>query len=207
MNSNMKNRVCMVTGATAGIGKATAMGLADMGTTVIVVGRNRTKAEAVAAEISSTTGNARIEAMVADFSSLEQVRRLAAEFKARFDRLDVLVNNAGLVTQTRQESADGYELMFAVNYLAPFVLTNLLLEPLQAAAPARVVNVSSVGYKQGRHRLRGSAIRAVVRSPQSLLPDAACHGPVYAGAGPSPGWQWCHRQRPAPRHCQDGPFP
>ena len=207
MNSNMKNRVCMVTGATAGIGKATAMGLADMGTTVIVVGRNRTKAEAVAAEISSTTGNARIEAMVADFSSLEQVRRLAAEFKARFDRLDVLVNNAGLVTQTRQESADGYELMFAVNYLAPFVLTNLLLEPLQAAAPARVVNVSSFGYKRGVIDFEDLQSEQSFDHRQSLLPDAACHGPVYAGAGPSPGWQWCHRQRPAPRHCQDGPFP
>ncbi len=149
MNSNIENRVCMVTGATAGIGKATAIGLADMGATVIVVGRNRTKAEAVASEISSTTGNARIETLVADFSSLEQVRLLAAEFKARFDRLDVLVNNAGLVTQARQESADGYELMFVVNYLAQFLLTNLLLEPLQAAAPARVVNVSSVGYKRG----------------------------------------------------------
>ena len=207
MNSNIKNRVCMVTGATAGIGKATAMGLADMGAAVIVVGRNRTKAEAVAAEISGTTGSAQVVPLVADFSSLVQVRRLAADFKARFDRLDVLVNNAGLVTQARQESVDGYELMFAVNYLAPFLLTNLLLDPLQATAPARVINVSSFGYK------RGTIDFEDLQSQQSFDHRKAYYQTrlamvlfTLALARRMDGHRR-GRQRPAPRHCQDGPFP
>ena len=145
----MQQQIAMVTGATAGIGKETARGLAQQGMTVIVVGRNAEKTARVAAEIRATTGNPNVEPMLADFASLAQVRALADAFKARYDRLDVLVNNAGIVTQTRQVSVDGYELMFAVNYLAPFLLTNLLLDVLKASAPARIVNVSSFGYKKG----------------------------------------------------------
>jgi NAD(P)-dependent dehydrogenase (short-subunit alcohol dehydrogenase family) len=139
----------MVTGATAGIGKETAAGLAKQGMHVIVVGRNVEKADAVVEELRRTTGNPSVEPLIADFSSLDQVRSLADTFKSRYDRLDVLVNNAGLVTQTRQESRDGYELMLAVNYLAPFLLTNLLLDVMEDSAPARNVNVSSFSYKKG----------------------------------------------------------
>jgi NAD(P)-dependent dehydrogenase (short-subunit alcohol dehydrogenase family) len=146
----MHGKICMVTGATDGIGKATAMGLAEMGATVVVVGRNAQKADRVVTEIRHATQNPNVAALIADFSSLAQVEGLAAAYRARYDRLDVLVNNAGLVTQTRQESSDGFELMFAVNYLAPFLLTNLLLDLLKRAAPARIVNVSSIGYKSGR---------------------------------------------------------
>ena len=134
----MQQQIAMVTGATAGIGKETARGLAQQGMTVIVVGRNAEKTARVAAEIRATTGNPDVEPMLADCASLAQVRALADAFKARYDRLDVLVNNAGIVTQTRQVSVDGYELMFAVNYLAPFLLTNLLLDVLKASAPARI---------------------------------------------------------------------
>lgn len=146
----MKNKVCMVTGATAGIGKATALGLAKMGATVIVVGRDAQKAGRVMEEIVQESQNPRVEALIADFSSLDQVHSLAQNFKSRQDRLDVLVNNAGLVTQTRQVSEDGLELMFAVNYLAPFLLTNLLSDMLKDSSPARIVNVSSFGYKNGQ---------------------------------------------------------
>lgn len=145
----MTNPICMVTGATAGIGKETAAGLAKQGMHVIVVGRNVEKTDAVVEELRRTSGNPSVEPLIADFSSLDQVRSLADTFKSRYDRLDVLVNNAGLVTQTRQESRDGYELMLAVNYLAPFLLTNLLLDVMQDTAPARIVNVSSFGYKKG----------------------------------------------------------
>lgn len=145
----MQGRICMVTGATDGIGKATALGLARLGATVIVVGRNPDKAEAVVAEIQEATGNRDIQPAIADFASLDQVRALALRFQARFERLDVLINNAGVVTRERQVSHDGHELMLAVNHLAPFLLTNLLLPSLQAAAPSRIVNVASMGYKQG----------------------------------------------------------
>ena len=150
MKTTLADKVCLVTGATAGIGKATAQGLADLGATVIVVGRNPQKAGRALEEIRTATRNSNIEALIADFSSLDQVKALAENIKTRHERLDVLVNNAGLVTQTRQESQDGFELMFAVNYLAPFLLTNLLLELLKESAPARVVNVSSFGYKNGQ---------------------------------------------------------
>lgn len=150
MLNNMENKICMVTGATAGIGKATALGLARRGATVIVTGRAEGKAAQVVETIRQETGNPRVAALIADFSALEQVGALAATFKQRYDRLDVLVNNAGVVTRERQHSADGFELMFAVNYLAPFLLTNLLQDTLRESVPARIVNVTSMGYKKGQ---------------------------------------------------------
>ena len=146
----MKNHICMVTGATNGIGRATAEGLAKLGATVVVAGRNREKAEATVAGIRQATGNPAVEMMVADFASLEEVRRLAEQFRSRYDRLHVLVNNAGLWTAERAISKEGYEQTFAVNHLAPFLLTNLLLDVLKANAPARVVNVSSRAHWSGR---------------------------------------------------------
>lgn len=150
MNTDMKNRICLVTGGTDGIGKATALGLAKLGATVVLVGRNTSKAGHVVDEIRRATQNPHIEAIIADLSSLNQVRNLAEKFKARYKRLDVLVNNAGLVTRERGLSEDGFELMFAVNYLAPFLLTNLLLDVIKASAPARIVNVASMSYKWGQ---------------------------------------------------------
>jgi NAD(P)-dependent dehydrogenase (short-subunit alcohol dehydrogenase family) len=150
MNNDMNGKICLVTGGTDGIGKATALGLAKLGATVVIVGRNAGKAGQVVEEIRAATQNPHIEALLADFSSLAQVRALAENFKARYDRLDVLVNNAGLVTRDRELSDDGLELMFAVNYLAPFLLTNLLLDVMKQSVPARIVNVSSMGYKRGQ---------------------------------------------------------
>lgn len=150
MDTDMKNTICLVTGGTDGIGKATALGLAKLDTTVVIVGRNAGKAGRVVDEIRNVTQNPHVEAMIADFSSLDRVRSLADDFKTRYKRLDVLVNNAGLVTHERELSQDGLELMFAVNYLAPFLLTNLLLDVMKQSVPARIVNVSSMGYKRGR---------------------------------------------------------
>jgi NAD(P)-dependent dehydrogenase (short-subunit alcohol dehydrogenase family) len=143
MTNLLKGKVCLVTGATAGIGEVTACELARMGATVVGVGRNRQKCDASAAHIKSATGNPNVEYLLADLSVQAQVRHLAAEFRAKYDRLDVLVNNAGAFYATRQESSDGIELTFALNHLAYFLLTNLLLDLLIASAPARIVNVSS----------------------------------------------------------------
>ena len=140
----------MVTGATNGIGRVTAEELARLGATVVVVGRNRGKAEATVAAIRQATGNPSVESMVADFASLEDVRRLARQFRSRYDRLHVLVNNAGLWAVGRGTSKEGLELTFAVNHLAPFLLTSLLLDVLKASAPARIVNVSSRAHWSGR---------------------------------------------------------
>jgi NAD(P)-dependent dehydrogenase (short-subunit alcohol dehydrogenase family) len=149
-NKSMSGRVCLVTGATSGIGQATARALAGLGATVVVVGRNATRARAVAEEVSRATGNPAVESLVADFSSLQQVRALADEVIGRYPRLHVLINNAGAVYTKRQLTADGLEMTFAVDHLAPFLLTNLLLDRLTASAPARIVIVSSDAHRNAR---------------------------------------------------------
>jgi NAD(P)-dependent dehydrogenase (short-subunit alcohol dehydrogenase family) len=138
----MNDKVCMITGANSGIGRATALGLAGMGATAVMVCRNRDLGQAAAQEIRAQSGNQRVELLVADLSSQAAIRSLAANFKARYSRLDVLINNAGIAPVRRSVTVDGIESVFAVNYLAPFLLTNLLLEALKASAPARVVNVA-----------------------------------------------------------------
>jgi retinol dehydrogenase 14 len=144
----MGGKVALVTGGTSGIGKATAMALSAMGADVVVVGRDRERGERAAAEIRAQTGG-RVDLALADLSSQAEVRALAEEFKRRYDRLDVLVNNAGLVQSTRTETVDGLESTFAINHLAPFLLTNLLLDMLKQSAPSRVVTVSSEAERWG----------------------------------------------------------
>jgi NAD(P)-dependent dehydrogenase (short-subunit alcohol dehydrogenase family) len=146
----MINKTCMVTGATSGIGFATALNLAYQGATVIVVGRNIEKGATTLTRIQQETGNASVQFMQADLSQQDQIHHLALEFKSRYSRLDVLVNNAGAIFLRRQLSADGVEMTFAVNHLSCFLLTNLLLETLKASAPARIVNVSSGMHKSAQ---------------------------------------------------------
>ena len=148
--ATMTSIVALITGATSGIGRATAMALAAKGATVVVHGRSREKAEETAHAVSEATGAHTVEPIVADFAELDQVRRMAAEFRTRHSRVHVLVNNAGLVAFDRRTTADGFEAHFGVNHLAPFLLTNLLLERLKASAPARIVNVSSALHARGR---------------------------------------------------------
>jgi len=145
----MGEKVCLITGATSGIGKATAMGLANMGASVVMVGRDRGRGEAAMAEIKEKSPNASVDLMLADVSSQEQIHRLADNFKEAYPRLDVLINNAGLFRSERITSADGIEMTFAVNHLAYFLLTNLLLDVLKASAPSRIVNVSSGEQRNG----------------------------------------------------------
>jgi len=143
----MAGKVCLVTGATSGIGQVTAMALAIQGAKVIVAGRHQQKAEDTIRWIEHKTGNKAVQYLLADFSDLHQVRELARSFKERHSRLDVLVNNAGAFFNTRRDTPYGVEMTFLVNHLAPFLLTNLLLETIQRSAPARIVNVSSDAHK------------------------------------------------------------
>ena len=140
----------MITGASTGIGKVTAVALAERGFELTLVCRDPQKAEAAVAEILAKTPGAKVEVMLADLSSQESIRKLAADFKSRHARLDVLVNNAGAILMERRTTVDGIEATFATNHLGYFLLTNLLLELLQASAPARIVNVSSAGHKGGK---------------------------------------------------------
>ena len=163
-DGQLSGKICMVTGATSGIGAVTARELARRGATVVLVGRNQAKAEAVATQIKAKTGNTAVEILIGDLSSQADIHRIVDEFQQRHRQLHVLVNNAGAVYEQRQESADGIELTFALNHLSYFLLTNLLLDTLQQSAPARIVNVSSEAHRttrmnfddlQARQRYRG----------------------------------------------------
>jgi NAD(P)-dependent dehydrogenase (short-subunit alcohol dehydrogenase family) len=143
----MQNKICLITGATHGIGRAAAAALAQKGARVVIVGRDEERSQDTVAEIKTETGNPHVDFLLADLSVQAQVRQLAEEFKSRYGRLDMLVNNAGVINFFRQLSADGIEMNFAVNHLSYFLLTNLLLDILKASAPARVVNVSSNSHR------------------------------------------------------------
>jgi len=148
-NSNV-SRIGVVTGASSGIGLYTALGLARTGMRVVMVGRDRARTDAARRFVIERAGSDRVEIALAEFSRLAEVRRLAEELLAGHDRLDVLVNNAGLMSSRYRLSPDGFELTFAVNHLAPFLLTNLLLDRLKASAPARVVTVASEAHRRER---------------------------------------------------------
>ncbi len=139
----MQGKVCLVTGAASGIGAVTARALAQQGATVILVDRNAEGGAAMVDQIRQRTGNRAVEFMRADLSSQKEICALTQQFTSHYQRLDVLVNNAGALFPHRRESLDGIEMTFALNYLGYFRLTNLLLDTLKASAPARVVNVSS----------------------------------------------------------------
>jgi retinol dehydrogenase 14 len=146
----MAGRNVVVTGGTAGIGNSTAAGLAALGARVGIVGRDRLRAEAAAADIRAASGNPAVDVFTADMSAQGGIRRLAGKVVDAYPRLDVLVNNVGGFWAHRHVTADGLEHTFALNHLGPFLLTNLLLDRLTASAPARVVTVSSGAHAQGR---------------------------------------------------------
>jgi NAD(P)-dependent dehydrogenase (short-subunit alcohol dehydrogenase family) len=142
-NGGMEGKVVLITGGTSGIGRAAATALAAMGAEVVVSGRSRERGESAVEEIRDTSGNEKVSLMLADLAVQAEVRGLAEEFRDRYDRLDVLVNNAGIIQSKRTQTPDGIELTLAVNHLAPFLLTNLLLDLLKESAPSRIVTVSS----------------------------------------------------------------
>lgn len=150
MKENMNGKVCLVTGGTNGIGKATAQALAQMGATVVIVGRDAQKAVQVSMEIQTATGNQNVDWLLADLSSQQNIRNLVTEFKSKYSQLHVLINNAGGTFMTRQLSIDGIEMTLALNHLAYFLLTNLLLDMIKASSPARIINVSSDAHSGGK---------------------------------------------------------
>lgn len=145
-----KNSVAIVTGANSGMGKATSIGLAKTGATVVMVCRSKERGETAVAEVRAASGNESVELMLCDLGSRKSIECFCLEFREKFQRLDVLVNNAGVVLPGRHETADGYELQFGVNHLGHFLLTNRLLDLLVSNAPARIINVSSGAHKAGR---------------------------------------------------------
>ncbi len=147
-NGGIEYKVVLITGGTSGIGKAAATALAAMGAEVVVAGRNRERGEAAVGEIRRESRSEKVSLMLADLALQAEVRQLADEFKARYDRLDVLVNNAGLIQSRRTETPEGIELTLAVNHLAPFLLTNLLLDLLKSSAPSRIITVASEARRQ-----------------------------------------------------------
>lgn len=146
----MIGKICLVTGATSGIGKATACGLAQMGATVILASRNEVKGQQIAEDIRVKTGSKTIDLMHADLSSQKQICALVEHFNSRYQQLDVLINNAGAMFPRRRESDDGIEMTLAVNHVGPFLLTNLLLNKLHAGGKARVINVNSDAHEKGK---------------------------------------------------------
>jgi NAD(P)-dependent dehydrogenase (short-subunit alcohol dehydrogenase family) len=150
MAESRAQQVAVVTGASSGIGLHTALGLARAGMRVVLLGRDRTRTETARRFVTERSGSDRVEIAVADSSQLAEIRRLADEILSAYDRIDVLVNNAGLLSPKYRLSADGFEVTFAVNHLAPFLLTNLLLDNLKASAPARIVNVASEAHRGNR---------------------------------------------------------
>lgn len=144
----MIGKVCLVTGATDGVGKVTARALAEAGATVVGVGRNPAKIKDTLTEVGDTGG--KLEFMTADLSSLAEIRALAEEFQRKYDRLDVLVNNAGALYKSYRETVDGIEMTFALNHLSYFLLTNLLLDTIKTSAPARIINVASDAHERSK---------------------------------------------------------
>jgi NAD(P)-dependent dehydrogenase (short-subunit alcohol dehydrogenase family) len=146
----MRGKICIVTGANSGIGKETALGLARLDALVVMVCRNREKGQAALEEIRRESGSSQVDLLIADMSSQASVRELAKQIRGKYQRLDVLINNAGATSPARKVSADGIEITVAGNHLGPALLTALLLPLLKASAPSRIVNVSSDGHRAGR---------------------------------------------------------
>lgn len=144
----IKDKTVLITGANRGIGLATATGLAERGARVVLAGRSREKLDEARTYIAEQTGNKEIHTLLVDLASLDSIRTAGEDFAVRFDHLHVLINNAAVIPQKREESADGYELQFAVNHLAPFAMTGQLLPILKRSAPARIITVSSSAHRR-----------------------------------------------------------
>ena len=170
----MRDKVCVITGGTDGIGKAAAYGLALQGARLLVHGRDPDKGVRAVAELKARSGNPAVEFLPADFGSLAEVRRLAEGILQRTPRIDVLVNNAGSMYVKRALSKDGYEMTFAVNHLAPFLLTHLLLDAVKAGGHSRIVTTSSNAHRRAQipllqRRRNAQHLRNVVEAERRIV--------------------------------------
>lgn len=147
--NQVDGKICLVTGATSGIGKATALELARIGATVVIVGRNEERGKLVQRELQDISGNPSVDLLLADLSSQQSVRSLAQTFKSKYPQLHVLINNAGTFLTKRHVTEDGIEMTLAVNYLSRFLLTHLLVDVLKQSAPARIINVAGAYHAKG----------------------------------------------------------
>ncbi|WP_070000063.1 SDR family oxidoreductase [Cellulosilyticum sp. I15G10I2] len=143
-------KVVLITGGNAGMGKAAASELAKLGNIVVIISRNKERGEKALEEIKRVSGNDEVDLMLCDLADLPSIRRLVSEFKKKYNRLDILINNAGVIVPKRRQTKDGFELQFGVNHLGHFLLTHLLLDTLIKSAPARIINVSSGAHKIGK---------------------------------------------------------
>jgi NAD(P)-dependent dehydrogenase (short-subunit alcohol dehydrogenase family) len=180
--ASIDGKICLVTGATSGIGKVTAQVLACEGARVVIGGRNQEKCEAAVQEIKRQSGNQKVEYILADLSCLQDVQHMAQTFLSRHQRLDVLINNAGIALFKKQTSVDGHELTFATNYLGPFLLTNLLLEVLKVSAPARIVTVSSLAHAWAQFNIDDPQKQGGVQGCDCYRPQSWFRGNEY--------WTW-----------------
>lgn len=155
MNPEMTGKTIVVTGANAGIGRETALALAKLDATIIMLCRDRDRGEAAQRDIKQKSGNSNIDLMICDLASQRAIRQFVNEFSQRHDRLDVLVNNAGVLVREHTLNEDGIESTFAINHLGYFLLTNLLLDLLKKSAPSRVINVASTAHRYGRLDIGG----------------------------------------------------
>ena len=143
IHMSLENKICLITGANSGIGKVTALELAKMKASVILVCRNKPKGLSTQTEIKKLSSNPNVDLFITDLSSQKAIRRLVSEFKVKYNSLHILINNAGVMRPRLERSVDGIEMTLAVNHLAPFLLTNLLLDRMIASAPSRIINVNS----------------------------------------------------------------
>ncbi|MDX1797232.1 MAG: SDR family oxidoreductase [Candidatus Lokiarchaeia archaeon] len=146
----MEGKICLITGANSGIGKETALALAKMNATVVMLCRNKKRGEKAQKEIIEQSGNRNVDLILCDLSSLEDINNFVSEFKNKYEKLHVLINNAGVMLKNRTISLDGFEMNFAVHLLGPFLLTNLLLDILKKSAPSRIINVASAAHKRAK---------------------------------------------------------
>ena len=171
----MKNKIILITGATSGIGKETALGLAKLGAIIVFTTRNTIKGEKTKKELIARTNNKNIQMLTCDLASIESIKNCCNEFKSKFDKLHVLINNAGVWDFKRKESKDGIENIFAVNYLAPFLMTNLLLDVLKNGKPSRIINVTSgmhygtINFDDIEFKQKFSGVKAYRQSKLGLI--------------------------------------
>lgn len=146
----MEGKVCIITGANSGIGKETALALAKMNATVVMLCRNKQRGEKAQKEIIEQSRNKNVDLILCDLSSLKDIKNFISEFKNKYEKLHVLINNAGVMLKNRTISLDGFEMNFAVHVLGPFLLTNSLLDILKKNAPSRIINIASAAHKRAK---------------------------------------------------------